>query len=146
MAIWCIRIAKWIIKATNTKFGIFNTYYSFMPKVVARTRPNVELHVHCLCCLFRVFIICSTTMFYFPLFLIRLMQLFLCLLFSFFALKFLIFLLCVHIYVGLIMFPHEHISIYHFTSLHSLTLYLYPSQLMVLLFYRILSLLQGFLI
>ena len=93
-----------------------------MSKVVARTRLNVTSYVNCLSCLFCVFsIFFSTTMFYFPLFLIRLMQFFLRFLFSFFALKCLIFLLRVHFFSALIMFPHEHISLYHFSSLHSLT-------------------------
>jgi len=112
-----------------------------MSKVVS-TRLNVTFYVHCLYCLFCVFSICFTSMFYFPLFLIRLIQFFLCLLFQFFAFIFFIFLLCVHFFAAL-MFPHEHIPIYHFSSLHlfthSLSHYLYACELM--LFYIILSLL-----
>ena len=48
--IWRMRVACWIIKATDTH-TICNTYYFSTATMVARTRLNVTLHVHCLSCL-----------------------------------------------------------------------------------------------
>ena len=50
MAIWRMRIACWIPKATNTPITC-NTYSFATAKVAARTQLNVTLYVHCLYCL-----------------------------------------------------------------------------------------------
>jgi len=46
MTIWRIRIACWIPKATKI-LRICNTYCFSTATIVARTRLNVTLHVHC---------------------------------------------------------------------------------------------------
>ena len=50
MTIWRIRIACWIPKATNTHTQMCNTHYFSTVTVVALTRLDVKLHVHCLSC------------------------------------------------------------------------------------------------
>jgi hypothetical protein len=47
LTIRCMRIAYWMPKATNT-LSICNTCRCCTAKIVARTRLNVTLHVHCL--------------------------------------------------------------------------------------------------
>ena len=105
-----MRIACWIIKATNThsEYLIFIIF----PSHNWLQESALMLHrTYSACVVGFVFFNCSTTMFYFPLFLFRLIQLFLCLLFPFFALKCLIFFLSVHFFAVPIMFPREHISL-----------------------------------
>jgi hypothetical protein len=48
VTIWCMRIAFWVTKATNTLSGISNTYCFSTAAMVARTRLNVTLYVPCL--------------------------------------------------------------------------------------------------
>jgi hypothetical protein len=51
MTIWRMRIACWIPKATNTHIQVFLNNYRFSTEtMVARTRLNVMLYVHCLSC------------------------------------------------------------------------------------------------
>jgi len=47
MRIWCMRIACCLPKSTNT-LRIRNTYWFSTATLVARTRLNVTLYVHCL--------------------------------------------------------------------------------------------------
>jgi hypothetical protein len=54
---WRVRFGCWINKATDThthtvslSLRICNIYCFSTAKMVARTRLNVTLHVHCLCC------------------------------------------------------------------------------------------------
>jgi hypothetical protein len=53
MTIWRMRIACWIPKAKNTH-RLSNTHCFSTAAIVARTRLNVTLHVHCL---YRIFIV-----------------------------------------------------------------------------------------
>ena len=50
MTIWCMRTACWIPKAINT-LRFCNTRCFSTATVVARTRLNLTLYVHCLSCL-----------------------------------------------------------------------------------------------
>jgi len=53
ITIWRMRIAHWILRATDTQtLTIRNTRCSISATIVARTRLNVALYVHCLFCLF----------------------------------------------------------------------------------------------
>jgi len=47
MTIWCMHVASWITKATNT-IMIYNTYCFSTATVVARTHLSVMLYVNCL--------------------------------------------------------------------------------------------------
>jgi hypothetical protein len=47
--LWRMHTACWIPKATN-RLGIRNTYCFSTATMVERTRLEVTLHVHCLCC------------------------------------------------------------------------------------------------
>ena len=49
MAIWLMRIASWIPKATNT-LRLCNNHCFSTSTMVARTRLNITLYVHCLSC------------------------------------------------------------------------------------------------
>ena len=51
MTIWRMHISCWIPKATNTH-GLCNTRCFSTSTMVALTRLNVTLYVHCLSCLF----------------------------------------------------------------------------------------------
>jgi len=49
--ILCVRFACWITKPTHTRtHRICNIYCFSTATMVARTRLNVTLYVHCLCC------------------------------------------------------------------------------------------------
>jgi len=50
MTTWRMRIARWITKATytNSEYVILIAFYT--ATMVARTRLNVTLYVHCLPC------------------------------------------------------------------------------------------------
>jgi len=50
MTIWRMRIAYWIPKATNTHSEYVTLIAFFTTTMVARTRLNVTLYVHCLYC------------------------------------------------------------------------------------------------
>jgi len=50
MSIWRMRIASWIPEATDTHSEYVIIYCFFTAKMVARTRPNTKLYVHCVSC------------------------------------------------------------------------------------------------
>ena len=56
MTIWCMRIACWIPKATNTQtLKLRYTHCLSTATMVARTRLNMTLYVHSMSCLFYTF-------------------------------------------------------------------------------------------
>jgi hypothetical protein len=46
IAVWCMRIACWIPKATNINTQVCNTHCFSTATMVARTRLNVTFYVH----------------------------------------------------------------------------------------------------